>query len=98
VEYPDLMYSKVTRRELGDDSAELDKLAMFLKENLEPHFSPHERTPGTLASSQRELDRALDRFLDLLKKYYWVACDGYLDLETKYCGDPLAVFRTAWMK
>jgi hypothetical protein len=97
-DYPDLLHAKVTKRELSADSSELDKLATFLKENVEPHFSPRERTPGALASAQRELDRALDRFLDLLKKYYWVACDGYLELEPRYSGDPLAVFRSAWMK
>jgi hypothetical protein len=97
-DYPDQFHGKITQRELGDDSSELDKLATFLKENVEPHFSPHERTAGALASAQRELDRTLDRFIDLLKKYYWVVSDGYLDLEPKYSGDPLAVFRSAWMK
>lgn len=97
-DYPDLLHGKATRRELADDSSELDKLATYLKENVEPHFSPRERTPGALSATQRELDRSLDRVIDLLKRYYWVVCDGYLELEPKYSGDPLAVFRSAWIK
>jgi hypothetical protein len=98
VDYPDLIHEKATRREIGEDSAELDKLAAYLKEHVGPHFSSHEKTPGALSSTQRELDRALDRIIDLLRKYYWVVCDGYVDLEPKYSGDPLNVFRSAWMR
>jgi len=97
-EYPDLLHHKVTTRELADDSAELDKLADYLKEHVEPHFSPRERTSGALASTQRELDRAMDRLIDLLKKYYWVVADGYLDLDVRYADDPLAIFRFAWLE
>jgi hypothetical protein len=94
-EHPDLLQEKLTAREVAGDAAELDRLATYLKENVEPHFSPHERTPGALASTQRELNRTMDRLLDLLKKYYWVVCDGYLDLEVRHAGDPLAAFRAA---
>lgn len=97
-DYPELLHQKVTARELADDAAELDKLSAYVKEHVEPHFSPHERTPGALASTNRELDRTTDRFVDLLKKYYWIVADGYLDLEVKYAGDPLAVLRSAWIK
>src|SRR5690349_2559039 len=51
-DYPDLLHSKVTQRELADDSSELDKLGAFLKEKVEPHFSPRERTPGALSATQ----------------------------------------------
>jgi hypothetical protein len=97
-DYPDLLHQKITARELADDAAELGKLAAHLKEQIEPHFSPRERTPGALGSTNRELDRAMDRFCDLVKKYYWVVAGGYLDFEVKYTGDPLAVFRSAWMR
>lgn len=93
VDYPDLLHQKVNIRELADDSGELDKLATFLKEQMEPHFVPRERTPGALAPALRDLDRALELVIALLQKYYWVICDGYLDLEPKVSGDPLAVFR-----
>ena len=43
----------------------------------------------------RDLDRALGLVTDLLQKYYWVVCDGYLDLDVKLNGDPLAAFRKA---
>jgi hypothetical protein len=89
-EYPDLAHQKVTSRELADDAAELDTFAAYLKEHVEPHFSAHERTPGALAATQRELYRALDRFIELLKKYYWVVCDRYLDV-----GSPVPSDRSA---
>lgn len=97
-DYPDLLHEKATPRELADDAAELDKLATYLKEHVEPHFSPHERTVGALASTQRELNRTLERFVDLLRKYYWIACDGHLDLEVSYAADPMAIFRSAWLR
>lgn len=97
-EYPDLLHQKVNARELADDAAQLDKLAVHLKQQIEPHFLPRERTPGALAPTLRELDHALDLLIDLLKKYYWVLCDGYLDLEVKFAAEPLAAFRKAWVK
>lgn len=93
VDYPDLLHQKVNIRELADDSGELEKMATLLKEQVEPHFLPRERTPGTLAPTLRDLDRALELVIALLQKYYWVVCDGYLDFEPKLSGDPLAVFR-----
>lgn len=93
VDYPDLLHEKVNVRELADDSGELEKMATHLKEQIEPHFLPRERTPGALAPTLRDLDRALDLVSGLVQKYYWVVCDGYLDVEPKLSGDPLAVLR-----
>ncbi|MFZ0705127.1 MAG: hypothetical protein WAM71_05945 [Candidatus Korobacteraceae bacterium] len=93
VDYPDLLHQKVNIRELADDAGELEAMAIHLKEQVEPHFLPRERTSGALAPTLRDLDRALDLMSGLLKKYYWVLCEGYLDLEGKLSGDPLAVFR-----
>ena len=94
-DYPDLLLQKVNIRELGDDATALDKLADHLKQQLEPHFLPRERTPGALAPALRELDRALDLLSELLKKYYWVLCDGYLDVDVRLSDDPIAIFRKA---
>jgi hypothetical protein len=93
MDYPDLLHQKVNIRELADDSGELQKMATFLKEQIEPHFLPRERTPGALAPTLRDLDRTLDAVIALLQKYYWVVCEGYLNLEVKLSGDPLAAFR-----
>jgi len=93
MDYPDLLHQKVNIRELADDSGELEKMAILLKEQVEPHFLPRERTPGALAPVLRHLNRALELVIALLQKYYWVVCDGYLDLEPKLSGDPLAVLR-----
>ena len=81
-DYPDLLHPKLNLRELAEDAAELDKMASYLKQEIEPHFLPRGRTPGALAPTLRELDRALDMVSGLLQKYYWVICDAYLDLET----------------
>ncbi len=94
-DYPELLHPKVNSRELADDAVELDKMAAYLKEQVEPHVLPHERTPGALALTLRDLDRALDLASGLLKKYYWVICEGYLNLEVKSSGDPFAAFRKA---
>jgi hypothetical protein len=94
-QYPDLLHQKVNARELAEDAASLDTMAAYLKEQVEPHFLPRERTPGALAPTLRDLDRALDLVSSLLKKYYWVLCGGYLELEAKSSGDVLAVFRAS---
>ncbi len=97
-DYPDLLHQRVNSRELVDDAASLDKMAVHLKEQIEPHFLAHERTPGALAPTLRELDRALDLVSELLKKYYWVVCEGHLDLAVKTSGDPFAALRRVWAK
>jgi hypothetical protein len=97
-EYPDLLHQKATQKEVAVDADQLDKLATHLKEHVEPHFAPHERTAAALGTAQRELDRVLDTLTEMLKKYYWLIADGYLDLAPKYDGDPTAVFRSAWLK
>lgn len=97
-DYAGLFHQKLNARELADDAAALDQMATHLKQQIEPHFLARERTPGALAPALRQLDGALDLFSDLLKKYYWVLCDGYLDLQAKLSGDPLEVFRSAWIK
>ena len=94
-DYPNLLHQRVNARELADDAAEIDQMAVCLKEQIEPHFLPRERTPGALASTLADLDRALDLVSELLQKYYWVLSDGYLDLKPKLNGDPLAIFRKA---
>jgi len=94
-DYPNLLHQRVNASELAEDAAEIDKLAVYLKEQVEPHFLPRERTPGALAPTLRDLDRTLDVLIALLQKYYWVVCDGYLDLDVKLNGDPLEIFRKA---
>ncbi len=95
-DYPDLFHQKLNARELADDAAALDQTAAHLKQQMEPHFLSRERTPGALAPALRRLDGALDLFTELLKKYYWVLRDGYLDLDAKLGDDPIAIFRKAW--
>jgi len=93
-DYPDLQHDKINNREIVDDVAALDKAAANLKQNVEPHFLAHERAPGALAPTLRELDRALDLLTETLQKCYWIVCEGYLDLDPKFSGDPPAVFQT----
>ena len=97
-EYPDLLHHKVNAREIAQDASALDTMASHLKVQVEPHFMSRERTSGALAPTLRELDRALDLLTDTLKKYYWILCEGYVELDPKLAGDPLGVFRKAWLK
>jgi len=97
-DYPELLHQKVNTREIAEDAAALDTMASHLKVQVEPHFVAHERTTGALAPTLRELYRAVELVTETLKKYYWVLCEGYLDLDAKFSGDPLEVFRKAWVK
>jgi len=94
---PDLLHDKLTPKELAGDLADFDQVAQYLAEKVEPHFSIHERTPGALATTIRELDRALDLLIDCLKRYYWIVSDSYIDLDVAYSEDPLAVFHFPWI-
>ena len=96
-EYPAMLHDKLTDRELSGDLAELDKVGTYLKEHVDPHFSNHERTLAALATTNRELDRAIDLLIDCLKRYYWIVADSYIDLDVSYSEDPLAVFRFQWL-
>ena len=97
-EYPALLHDKLTAKELSGDLAELDRLSLYLKEQIEPHFANRERTPAALATTNRELDKAIDLLIDCLKRYYWIVSDAYIDLEVSYSEDPLDVFRFAWIE
>jgi hypothetical protein len=97
-DYPEMLYNKLTSKELAGDIAELDRMAVYLKEHVDPHFSNHERTPAALASTDRELDRAIDLLIDCIKRYYWIVSDSYIDLNVSYAEDPLAVFRFPWIR
>ncbi|HVP49589.1 MAG TPA: hypothetical protein VMT56_00050 [Candidatus Bathyarchaeia archaeon] len=97
-DYPELLHDKLTGKELTDDLAELDKLGVVLKEKVDPHFAGHERTPAALATATRALDRAIDHLADCVKRYYWIISDSYIDVSPTIDGDPLAIFRSAWIE
>jgi len=97
-EFPHLLHDKVSKREFADDRAELDRAAASLKQVLNPHFGHHERTLSALASTNRELDQAIDAIISTLKTYYWIVADAYLDFEVSYPEEPLAIFQFPWIK
>lgn len=97
-DYPEMMHDKLTTKELSGDIAELERVSVYLKEQVDPHFSNHERTPAALATTDRELDRAIDLLIDCLKRYYWIVSDSYIDLDVAYSEDPLQVFRFPWIE
>jgi hypothetical protein len=97
-EYPAVLHDKITESELSGDVTELDRVGVYLKEHVDPHFSNHERTPAALAPTNRELDRAIDLLIDCIRRYYWIVADSYIDLAVSYSEDPLAVFRFPWLE
>jgi hypothetical protein len=96
--YPDLLHDKLTGKGLAGDIAEMDELATVLKENVNPHFPQHERTPADLASVNRQLERALELLVDCVRRYYWIVSDSYIDLDVSYADNPLAVLRSPWVE
>jgi hypothetical protein len=97
-DYPEMLHDKLTGKELASDLAEMDRLAAFLKENIEPHFSSRERTPAALTTSNRELDRALDFLSDCVKRYYWIVSEAYIEVEVSPAEDPLTIFHFPWIE
>jgi len=97
-EYPALLHDKLTDSELSGDLAGLDRLGVYLKEHVDPHFSNHERSLAALATTNRELDKAIDLLIDCMKRYYWIVSDAYLDLDVGYSEDPMTVFRFPWIE
>lgn len=97
-DYSEMLHGKLTAKELSGDIAELERVSVYLKERVDPHFSIHERTPAALATTDRELDRAIDLLIDCIRRYYWIVSDSYIDLDVSYNEDPLQVFRSAWIE
>ena len=95
-EYPELLQDKLTEQEFARDREALEKAATKLQQVIQPHASHHERTLPALASSHRALNEALDAMIGVLKTYYWIVADSYIDLDVRYDKDPLAIFAAAW--
>ncbi|MGA2904934.1 MAG: hypothetical protein ABSD98_13945 [Candidatus Korobacteraceae bacterium] len=95
-EYPQLLHDKITESELADDRGALIQAAAELKRAVAPHAGHHERTLPALASTQRELDAAIDRMIATVKTYYWIVAESHLDLDVKHSEDPLSIFQFAW--
>lgn len=94
--HEEIMRDRITEREFSDDRAALQKASANIQRAMVPHSAHHERTLPALATLHRELDSALDLMLETTKTYYWIVADGYMQLEVKYCGDPLSLFQFAW--
>jgi|SRR5215469_5875625 len=97
-DYPELLHDKLTGKELADDVAEMDQLGALLKETIDPHFLANERTFAALATVNRLLDRSIDFLMDCVRRYYWIVCDSYIDVDASHPEDPLAIFRFAWIE
>ncbi len=97
-DYPEMMHDRLTGKELAHDLAEIDRLGAILKQQIEPHFSNHERTPAALDTANRELDRAIDLLRDCVKRYYWIVSDAYIDVDPVPAADALAIFQKAWIE
>ena len=95
-QHEQIMRDKITEREFTDDRAALQQASVNLQRAMVPHTAHHERTLPALASLHRELDAALDLMTETAKTYYWIVADSYMQLDVKYCGDPLSVFQFAW--
>jgi hypothetical protein len=97
-DFPEMLHDKLTGKEMAHDIAEIDKLGTILKEQIDPHFSNHERTPAALDSANRELDRAIDLLRDCVKRYYWIVSDSYIDVDPTPTGDALVIFQRSWIE
>jgi len=95
-DYPEMLHDKLTGKEMAHDLGEIDKLGKILKEQLDPHFSNHERTPAALDAANRELDRAIDLLCDCVKRYYWIVSDAYIDVDPIATDNALAIFQKPW--
>ncbi len=97
-DYPEMLHDKLTNKELADDLAEIDKLGTLLKEQIDPHFAAHERTPAALETANRGLDRAIDVLRDCVKRYYWIVSDAYIDVDPVQATDALTIFQRPWIE
>lgn len=95
---PELRHDKIGDREFMNDRARLQQAAERLRGEMDVRTAHHERTLPALASVHRELDAAIDCLLAVLKTYYWVITDTYLDLDVHYSEEPMEIFRTAWLE
>jgi hypothetical protein len=94
--YPQLLQDRITESECVADQAALERTAANLKQLNQPRIAHHERTLSALASTHRELDRAIDLMISTVKTYYWIVADSYIDLDIHHSDDPMAIFSSAW--
>jgi len=97
-DYPEMLHDRLTGKELAHDLAEIDQVGTFLKEQIDPHFSNHERTPAALETANRGIDRAIDLLRDCVKRYYWIVSDAYIDVDPVPSGEALAIFQKPWIE
>ena len=95
-DYPELLHDKITERELAADREALVRAGSSLAQVVVPHVAHHERTLSALASTNRELDAAIDVIIATVKTYYWIIADCYLDMDVTYSEDPLSIFAFSW--
>lgn len=93
--YPQLLHDKITETEFANDRGALERAATRLKRVAAPRLEQHERTLPALGAVHREIDAALDLMIEMVKTYYWITADGYIDLDVKYSEDPMDIFRVA---
>jgi hypothetical protein len=94
--YPQLLQDRITESECAVDRVALERTAANLKQLNQSRFAHHERTLSALASTHRELDRAIDLMISTVKTYYWIVADSYIDLDIHHSDDPMAIFSSAW--
>jgi hypothetical protein len=95
-QHQEMMRDKVTEREFADDRVALLQAFANLQRAMAPRSAHHERTLPALAFLHKELDAALDLMIETAKTYYWIVADAHLQVDVKYCGDPMAGFQFVW--
>ena len=94
--YPNLLHGRTSEQEFEHDRAALQRAAENLRSATLPRAAHHERTLSALAPTHRALDAALDLMLSVIKTYYWIVADSYLDVEVKGADDSMSIFQFAW--
>ena len=95
---PELLGSRVPAAELAKDINELKATTLKVKGYVDQYVAHQDQSPTAPRPSYQELDTAIELLVRLTTKYYKVLAESDVDVAVSYLGDPLAIFRFAWIE
>ena len=89
---------RVSRQELEQDLMELDAACRPVTDYVDKHVAHHDKRQSSVLPKHRDVNAAIDKLIEIFKKYYSLLVGADTDVVVSYLEGPLAVFRFAWLQ
>lgn len=91
------MVNRVSREELEQDLMGLDAACCPVTDYVDKHVAHHDKRQRSALPKHRDVNAAIDKLIEIFKKYYALLNGADTDVVVSYLEGPLAVFRFAWL-